>query len=392
MAFSAALAPCLIGMEACATAHYWARELRKLGHEVRLMPAKDVKAYLKRNKNDAADAEAICEAVRRPTMRFVQIKSAEQQGQLMQHRTRDVLIRQRTQIINALQAHLAELGIVAAQGDAGVNELRAIVADDRDARASVMVLAAQLEALQTLIGSIEKRIKMQHRSNEVSRRVETIPGIGGGDRDRGDGGRSEGVSVGTRFCGLDRAGAAPGFDRRQAETRADVQAGRPLLAAHSRRRGDRRVAARPGESREVSLAHATPDAAALQGRGGGALKSCGNRFGAARPTSPCSGGIRRDLGIETLGHRATCNPRFRLLPAGYAVACRWAALGADPLSSNPTTVLVTLGVHRDHRHRARIPIGHHVRSRGRVFFEMLCVAMGGERRLVVVHLEEEHVI
>jgi len=184
IAFFAALPPCLVGMEACATAHYWARELRKLGHEVRLMPAKDVKAYLKRNKNDAADAEAICEAVRRPTMRFVQIKSAEQQGQLMQHRTRDVLIRQRTQIINAMRVHLAELGIVAAQGEAGVNELRAIVADDRDerlpidARASVIVLAAQLEALQTLIGSIEKRIKMQHRSNEASQRVETIPGIG----------------------------------------------------------------------------------------------------------------------------------------------------------------------------------------------------------------------
>ena len=98
MAFFKALPPCLIGMEACATAHYWARELTKLGHEVRLMPAKDVKAYVKRNKNDAADAEAICEAVRRPTMRFVRIKSAEQQGQLMQHRTRDVLIRQRTQM------------------------------------------------------------------------------------------------------------------------------------------------------------------------------------------------------------------------------------------------------------------------------------------------------
>src|SRR5437660_4085519 len=171
-------------MEACATAHSWARELRKLGHEVRLMPAKDVKAYLKRNKNDAADAEAICEAVRRPTMRFVQIKSAEQQGQLMQHRTRDVLIRQRTQIINALRAHLAELGLVAAQGNAGVNELRAIVTDEQDtrlpidARASVIVLAAQLEALERVIGAIEKRIKMQHRSSEASQRVEAIPGIG----------------------------------------------------------------------------------------------------------------------------------------------------------------------------------------------------------------------
>src|SRR6202163_411502 len=184
LGFFEALPPCLIGMEACATAHYWARELTRLGHRVRLMPAKDVKAYVKRNKNDAADAEAICEAVRRPTMRFVQIKSVEQQGRLMQHRTRDLLMRQRTQLINALRAHLAELGIVAAQGDAGVNELKAIVADERDtrlpidARASVIVLAAQLEALQTLIGAIEKRIKMQHRSNETSQRVETIPGIG----------------------------------------------------------------------------------------------------------------------------------------------------------------------------------------------------------------------
>jgi transposase len=171
--FFKALPPCLIGMEACATAHYWARELTKLGHRLRLMPAKDVKAYVKRNKNDAADAEAICEAVRRPTMRFVRIKSAEQQGQLMQHRTRDVLIRQRTQIINALRAHLAELGLVAAQGNAGVNELRAIVTDEQDtrlpidARASVIVLAAQLEALESVIGAIEKRIKMQHRSSEA---------------------------------------------------------------------------------------------------------------------------------------------------------------------------------------------------------------------------------
>jgi transposase len=120
MAFFQGLSPCLVGIEACASAHYWARALSKLGHEVRLMPAKDVKAYVKRNKNDAADAEAICEAVRRPTMRFVRTKSAEQQGQLMQHRTRDLLLRQRTQIINALRAHLAELGITAAQGREGL--------------------------------------------------------------------------------------------------------------------------------------------------------------------------------------------------------------------------------------------------------------------------------
>ena len=182
--FFETLSPCLVGMEACATAHHWARELTKLGHEVRLMPAKDVKAYVKRNKNDAADAEAICEAVRRPTMRFVRVKSAEQQGRLMQHRTRDLLLRQRTQVINALRAHLAELGITAAQGREGIKELLATIADDRDerlpidARASLTVLAGQLQALQTLIGSIENRIIRQHRASEESKRLKTIPGIG----------------------------------------------------------------------------------------------------------------------------------------------------------------------------------------------------------------------
>jgi transposase len=184
LAFFKALPPCLIGMEACATAHYWARELTKLGHTVRLMPAKDVKAYVKRNKNDAADAEAICEAVRRPTMRFVQVKSAEQQGRLMQHRTRDLLMRQRTQVINALRAHLAELGITAAQGTAGLKELLKIIANDEeerlpvDAHASLVVLAAELQAIQTLIASIEKRLMAQHRSDEASKRLRSIPGIG----------------------------------------------------------------------------------------------------------------------------------------------------------------------------------------------------------------------
>jgi transposase len=184
MPFFEGLPRCLVGMEACVTSHHWARELTRLGHEVRLMPAKDVKAYIKRNKNDAADAEAICEAVRRPTMRFVGIKSAAQQGRLMQHRTRDLLMRQRTQTINALRAHMAELGIAAAQGREGLKELLAIITDDEDprlpidARASLIVLAAQLEALQTMIGSIEKRIMAQHRSDEASRRLETVPGIG----------------------------------------------------------------------------------------------------------------------------------------------------------------------------------------------------------------------
>ena len=178
------LVPCLVGLEACATAHHWARELQALGHTVRLMPAKDVKAYVKRNKNDAADAAAICEAARRPTMRFVPVKSAEQQAQLMQHRARDLLMRQRTQLINAIRAHMAELGIAAPQGREGIKQLLAIIADDEDmrlpadARASLMVLAAQLQAMQTTIGSLERRIVARHRANQDSKRLQTIPGVG----------------------------------------------------------------------------------------------------------------------------------------------------------------------------------------------------------------------
>jgi transposase len=143
-----------------------------------------LKAYVRRNKNDAADAAAICEAVRRPTMRFIAVKSAHQQAQLIQHRTRDLLVRQRTQVINALRAHMAELGIVAAQGHDGVKKLLAIIADEKDerlpvdARASLIVLTAQLQALQTMIRVIEKRIIAQHRASEASKRVATIPGIG----------------------------------------------------------------------------------------------------------------------------------------------------------------------------------------------------------------------
>src|SRR5215813_8422333 len=117
LAFFSRLPSCLVGLEACATAHYWARELRALGHEVRLMPAQYVKAYIKRNKHDAADAEAICEAVGRPTMRFVPVKTADQQASQLLHRGREQLVRQRTMLVNALRAHLAEFGIVAVQGE-----------------------------------------------------------------------------------------------------------------------------------------------------------------------------------------------------------------------------------------------------------------------------------
>ena len=177
------LPPCLVGMEACATSHHWARELRALGHDVRLMPASYVKAYVKRNKNDAADAAAICEAVTRPSMRFVPVKTVEQQSALMLHRTRDLLVRQRTQLINAIRAHLAELGLVAARGREGVQSLIALVRDKVSqlpdlARSALQAMLSQLDSLGRQIANIERHLHAQHRVNEVSQRLETIPGIG----------------------------------------------------------------------------------------------------------------------------------------------------------------------------------------------------------------------
>jgi transposase len=183
--FFGKLAPCLIGMEACGTAHHWARELSRLGHTVRLMPPSYVKAYVKRSKSDAADAAAICEAVTRPSMRFVPVKTADQQAVLMLHRTRDLLIRQRTQAINALRAHLAEFGLVAEKGREGVAELAVIVSDDSNSHAlpatmkqALQALLDQLAALQQQIGQLDRGIHAQHRASDVSRRLETIPGIG----------------------------------------------------------------------------------------------------------------------------------------------------------------------------------------------------------------------
>src|SRR5262245_19725364 len=134
LAFFSRIPRCVVGLEACATAHYWGRELGAPGHEVRLMPAQYVKAYIKRNKNDAADAEAICEAVSRPTMRFVPVKTAEQQAAQLLHRGREQLVRQRTGLVNALRGHLAEFGVIAPQGLRNVGKLIAIVRDEGDAR------------------------------------------------------------------------------------------------------------------------------------------------------------------------------------------------------------------------------------------------------------------
>ena len=184
VSFFARLPPCLVGLEACATAHYWARELQALGHEIRLMPAQYVKAYVKRNKNDAADAEAICEAVQRPRMRFVPIKTAEQQAALLLHRGRERLVRQRTTLVNALRAHLAEFEVIAPVGLRYVGRLIAIVRDENDrrlpdlARPVLQVLAAQVEMAEAAVAAVEKDLMAWHRSSPLSQRLATIPGIG----------------------------------------------------------------------------------------------------------------------------------------------------------------------------------------------------------------------
>src|SRR6202051_5093419 len=178
------LPSCMVGIEACPSAHHWGRELQALGHTVRLIPPSYVKAYLKRSKNDANDAAAICEAVTRPSMRFVSIKTKEQQTALMLHRTRHLLVRQRTMLSNALRGHLAELGIVSAKGRNGTAELLRIIADSADSRVSpavrsiLEVLARQQGGIGTEIAVLTKGIMALHRSCEASRRLAEIPGIG----------------------------------------------------------------------------------------------------------------------------------------------------------------------------------------------------------------------
>ncbi len=169
LTFFQKLPPCLVGIEACASSHYWSRELQALSHTVRLMPPAYVKPYVKRHKNDAADAEAICEAVTRPNMRFVPTKTAEQQSCLTLHRTRHLFIRQQTAIINSIRAHLAEFGIVAPVGRRGVEQLLKVC---------VAALGTQLLALKAQILAFDRCIMAWHRSNETSKRLDAIPGVG----------------------------------------------------------------------------------------------------------------------------------------------------------------------------------------------------------------------
>src|SRR5450756_591375 len=184
LAFFQKLTPCLVGIEACASSHHWSRELQALGHTVRLMPPAYVKPYVKRQKNDATDAEAICEAVTRANMRFVPTKTPEQQSGLLLHRTRHLFIRQQTAVINAIRAHLAEFGIVAPVGRHGVEELLNVVADPNDkrvpeiARACLSAFGAQLRRIKEQILEFDRLIRAWHRSNEMSMRLDEAPGVG----------------------------------------------------------------------------------------------------------------------------------------------------------------------------------------------------------------------
>jgi transposase len=188
LSFFASLPRCLVGMEACSSAHHWARALIELGHEVRLIPPAYVKPYVRRNKNDAVDAAAICEAVGRPTMRFVPIRSVENQAELMRHRARELLAGNRTRMLNALRGHLAEIGVVAAQGAQHAYALKRLVADGFDDNGEVIVadcvrealapLVRQIDAIDAELDAIDEEIKTLVKADETARRLTTIPGIG----------------------------------------------------------------------------------------------------------------------------------------------------------------------------------------------------------------------
>ena len=188
VAFFTELPPCVVAMEACSSAHHWARQLLALGHEVKLIPPAHVKPYVRRNKNDAADAAAICEAAGRPGQRFVPVRSIQNQAELMRHRARELLAGQRTSLINALRGHMAEIGVVAPQGAHHAYDLKRLAADGFDdsgevvvpdcVRAALRPLVGQIDALDEAIAAIDKELAASVKADETARRLMTIPGVG----------------------------------------------------------------------------------------------------------------------------------------------------------------------------------------------------------------------
>jgi transposase len=225
LGFFAGLEPALIGIEACGSAHYWGRELRALGHEVRLIPAAYVKPFVRRNKNDARDAAAICTAVSRPDMRFVAIKSVESQASRGLERSRDLLVQQHTQLMNSVRSQLAELGIIAAQGRRGFAELAQLVAAD-DERIPALLLSVlrlmlqQIDQLRIASAAIEAKIMAVAKADPTMRRLATIPGVGGLTAHAivtaiGDGKQFASSRDFAAWCGLTPRGASSGLKRRE---------------------------------------------------------------------------------------------------------------------------------------------------------------------------------
>ena len=275
LAFFGKLAPCLVGIEACASSHYWARRLQALGHNVRLMPPAYVKPYVKRQKNDSTDAEAICEAVSRANMRFVPTKTPEQQSGLVLHRTRHLFIRQQTSVINAIRAHCAEFGIVAPVGRRGVEELLNVIANAKDeqvpaiARACVVALGAQLHRIKQQILEFDRMITAWHRCCDTSRRLDEIPGVGPALATAlvASVANPRAFPIGARLLGLDRASAQAELERRQAKARQHQQTGRSLSTRPVHGRRTRRDPLRQNPRHQApTMAHRIVSAAADQGR------------------------------------------------------------------------------------------------------------------------------
>jgi transposase len=285
LAFFEKLPSCLVGIEACASSHHWSRELRALGHNVRLMPPAYVKPYVKRQKNDMADAEAICEAVTRANMRFVPIKTPEQQSGLVLHRTRHLFIRQQTSVINAIRAHLAEFGVTAPVGRKGIEELLRIIADPSDkrvpdvVRACLAALGSQLLSLKKQILDFDRMIMAWHRSNQTSKRLNCIPGVGPLLATALV--ASVADPIRPQLLGLDRASTQTALERGSGQARQYQQARRSLSAQPVRgRRTRRHPLCQDSRHQASALGYSVTHAATHQGRSHRACQqACPNGLG-----------------------------------------------------------------------------------------------------------------
>ena len=287
LAWFAELKPCLVGMEACATAHYWARELGRIGHDVRLIPPSYVKPYVRRQKNDRADAAAICEAVGRPSMRFAAVKTVEQQAVQTLHRSRELLIRQRIQLTNAVRAHLAEFGWIFPQGCAGTSRAIGMIREMKDsalpvfARQALSCLTDQIEHIGQAIACLDKQMTAWHRGHTDSKRLATIPGIGTVTASAiiaaiGDGRQ---FSSGRRVRRLGGPCSPTKLQRRQGTPRAHIEKGQCLPPPTPRDRRDYAVAAR--EIQQGSGGRVVRAVASAQARTRG-LRSPGQQDGPHR--------------------------------------------------------------------------------------------------------------